>query len=289
MLKFHAYAKINLTLEVPGRRADGYHEIASIMQNIDLADTLSFQEDDAIRFHCDVPELISPDNLVVRAARLLKRATGCGKGVSVHLVKGIPWDAGLGGGASDAAVALRALGELWGLSLPLDRLLELAAELGSDVPFYLYGGTALVEGRGERVTPLPPLPTWWLLLLKPAVSIPRNKTKTLYSCLESSHFTQGGFTKKLVSLLGEGKLVPKEALLNVFEKVAFDVFPGLDDFRRNLLACGADRVHLAGSGPTLFALARDSSQGEGIRHCLGKAGIESYLVRTVDIPAKRLQ
>ena len=143
-LTLKARAKVNLTLEVLGRREDGYHDIASIIQTIDLCDTLSLEPADSILFECDKPELQSQDNLALKAAYLLKASTGYDGGARITLLKGIPVSAGLGGGSSDAAATLTGLNTFWGLGLPLDELIPLAAQLGSDVPFFLHGGTAMV-------------------------------------------------------------------------------------------------------------------------------------------------
>ncbi len=155
-LVLKAYAKINLTLEVLGRREDGYHDIVSILQTIDLHDTLTLEPAQDMALECDQSELEGPDNLVLKAAALLREATGCHQGARLKLQKGIPLAAGLGGGSSDAAAALLGLSRLWGLGLSAEKLMPLAAKLGSDVPFFLYGGTAMAQGRGEIVRPLPP-------------------------------------------------------------------------------------------------------------------------------------
>jgi len=280
MITLSAYAKINLTLEVLGRRPDGYHDIASIIQTIDLADIISFAEDDEVSLLCETPGLSSPDNLVVRAAMLLQEATGCDKGVSIHLEKAIPIAAGLGGGSSDAAATLLGLNELWRLNLPVARLAQLASELGSDVPFFLIGGTASVEGRGERVTPLPPFPSAWVVLLKPPLDIP-NKTARLYSALEESDFTAGQWTQRMVALLRQGGSPNGSLLFNAFERAAFAFYPGLYDYRQQFLIAGAASVHLAGAGPTLFALIENKQRGEELYQCLRRQGLEAYLAQTV--------
>ncbi|GAI27125.1 unnamed protein product, partial [marine sediment metagenome] len=173
MLTGLAPAKINLVLEVLGKRDDGYHEIRSLVQTISLYDVLSFELAEGISLDCTEPSLQSPDNLAIQAARLLREVSGSEKGVKIGLEKRIPWGAGLGGGSSDAAAVLLALNKLWGLDLTTSGLVGLGAKLGSDVPFFIYKGTALVEGRGERVTPLSAsLPGWFVLLLPPLPQMP---------------------------------------------------------------------------------------------------------------------
>ena len=193
-LTLQAYAKINLTLEVLAKRPDGYHEISTILQTISLADTLTFEPSANLDFRCDVSSLKTPDNLVLKAARLLQETTGSNKGAIINLTKRIPIAAGLGSGSTDAAATLVGLNQLWELNLSLDKLTEPAAKLGSDVAFFLYGGTALAKGRGEQITPLPPAPEHWLVLLKPAIKPVPSKTAQLYSRLNPSHYTSGQHT-----------------------------------------------------------------------------------------------
>lgn len=281
MLTRFAYAKINLTLEVLGRRADGYHELMTVFQTIDLKDTLSFVAQRGMSLECDYPGLNSPHNLALKAAGVLQEATGCSKGARISIKKGIPLAAGLGGGASDTAVTLKALNELWQLGLSREQLLQLAAKMSSDAAFFLYGGTALGEGRGERITPLPSFPPSWVVLLKPPINVPDNKTERLYASLNPSHFASGQFSKSMVELLHRRGEVPSSSLFNTFEQVAFAAFPGLEEYWQRFLDLGADNVHLAGSGPTLFTLTRDRSHGEKLFRSLSRKGLEVYLVQTV--------
>src|SRR5437764_9561817 len=166
-----APAKINLTLDVLGRRPDGYHALRSVMQALELHDTLELRAAPVIRFACDAPALAGEDNLVPRAACLLRTATGYGGGVDITLHKGIPIDAGLGGGSSDAAATLMALNRLWGLALAPTRLMELGAALASDVPFFFCAPLALVGGRAEVVEAVPPAPAANLALHQPTGGI----------------------------------------------------------------------------------------------------------------------
>jgi len=280
-LTLQAYAKINLTLEVLAKRPDGYHEISTILQAISLADTLTFESSGSLDFRCDVSSLKTPDNLVLKAARLLQETTGSNKGAIINLTKRIPIAAGLGSGSTDAAATLVGLNQLWELNLSLDKLTELAAKLGSDVAFFLYGGTALAKGRGEEITLLPPAPELWLVLLKPAIKPVPSKTAQLYSRLNPSHYTSAQHTQKLFTHLNHGGNVDDSFLFNVFEQVAFNFFPKLSESRASLLKAGARSIHLAGSGPTLFALAHDKEHGDFILENIKSDGLEAYLVHTV--------
>ena len=282
MLTVQAPAKLNLTLEVLGKRPDGFHEIRSVMQTINLCDSLHFQLSQKVTCKSNLPDWVPEESLVSRAASLLQKATGCSEGASIEVIKRIPLVSGLGGDSSDAAATLRGLNKLWELGLSQENLLSLAAQLGSDVSFFLYGGTALAEGRGEVVTPLPPLPHMWVILAVPSVPRPPGKTAQLYASLKNSHYTDGQITERLVTALKEGREFAPSLLFNTFENVAFVRFSELKVYRDHTRKVGADNVHLAGSGPTLFTLVKDRSQAEDLYLRVQKQVPESYLVETVE-------
>ena len=290
MLSLPAWAKINLTLEVLGKREDGYHEIASLLQTINLADMLTFKLAEEIKFVCHDPVIREPsllENQVLKAAKLLQEATGCNKGASIELISaGVPRAAGLGSSASVPAATLKGLNKLWSLGLSSEELSQLAARIGSDAPFFIYGGTALAEGRGEKITPLRSLPLTWLVLLKPAIAPVAQKTASLYGLLTPAHFTSGELTRKLFQELQQGHPLSISLLYNVFEAVAFDFFPGLEDYRSQFLEAGATEVRLAGSGPTLFTLVPDKVQGEIILNRLKERNLEAYLVHSIEREAQ---
>ena len=168
-MHLRAYAKINLTLEVLGRRNDGYHEVVTILQNVGLYDVLHIEPAPSMYLTCSADRLEGEDNLVWRAAARLRAVASVGDGARIHLEKHIPAAMGLGGGSSDAAAALVGLSTIWDLSLSARQVASIAAELGSDVPFFLVGGTAKAEGRGEQVSPIPAIPQRWVLLLCPDI------------------------------------------------------------------------------------------------------------------------
>ena len=304
MLTVLAPAKLNLTLEVLAKRPDGFHEIRSVIQAINLCDSLHFRLSENIEFNCADPNWVPAESLVSKAASLLQKTTGCSRGVTIEVNKRIPLVSGLSGDSSDAAAVLRGLNKLWGLGLSLPELLELASQLGSDVAFFLYGGTALVKGRGELVTPLPPFFHMWVVLMLPPVPRMPGKTERLYASLKPSHYTDGQITDRLVALLtgrsfkgvsplkpkispktleerGEGGVRVVRNLFNVLEDVALDSFAGLGEYRQQFLKAGAQEVHLAGSGPALFTLVKDKAQAEKIYHNLQQRGLESYLTETL--------
>lgn len=275
MLTVYAPAKINLVLEVVGKDKD-YHLISSIVQSIDLCDVLHFRLDGEISLRCDEPSL-EHNNLVTKAATLVKETAKYGAGVQIELYKCIPWGVGLGGGSSDAAATLLALNKLWRLGLSLSELVGLASKLGSDVPFFIYKGTALVEGRGEKVTPLPSLPQTWFVLLVPPLPKISDKTKQMYARLDVSHFTRGEFVKAALSSLKQGKAVDPSLTFNVFEKIAFDFFPDLHKYRKIMKEVGATGVYLAGSGPCLFTFFSQKEKADSFFSRLSKRGLECYL------------
>ncbi|HEY7355854.1 MAG TPA: 4-(cytidine 5'-diphospho)-2-C-methyl-D-erythritol kinase [Ktedonobacterales bacterium] len=275
-----ASAKINLTLDVLGRRPDGYHELASVMQTVSLADTLAFQAlaDGETAFFCDVPALNDPENLVCQAVQALREATGCARGVQIELQKQTPTQGGLGGGSSDAATVLLALNAWWSLGLSQERLLELAARLGSDVPFFVLGGTALVEGRGERVTPLPDLPGLWVVLLKPPVAV---STPAAFRALTPDDYTGGQATARLASALRAGSLPAFDGLVNALEARVCQEYPAAAEARAALIAAGAQIARMSGSGPTLFALFRSLEEAQPVYQTLLQDGRQVWLAHTV--------
>jgi 4-diphosphocytidyl-2-C-methyl-D-erythritol kinase len=278
MLTVPAPAKINLTLEVLGRRPDGFHEIRSVLQTVNLCDSLRFQTSRGIAFKSDLTGWSAEQSLVARAVSLMREAAGVSEGVALEIEKHIPLMSGLGGDSSAAAAILRGLNQLWGLNLSAEKLLELAVQLGSDVGFFLYGGTALVEGRGEVVTPLPPLSDMWVVLVVPDVPRLPGKTRHLYTSLKHGHYTDGDITERLIEVLKTGREFEPSLLFNTFENVAFEQFSGLQVYKDHIIKLGAPYVHLAGSGPTLFTMLKDKARAEDLYTCCKQQGMEVYLV-----------
>ena len=275
-----APAKVNLTLEVLGKREDGYHEIASVMQAISLFDTLTFRPSDEIKVLAEIEDLGTQDNLVYRAAMLLRETSGVSAGAEVHLDKQIPLAAGLGGGSSDAAATLLGLDRLWGLELGEGELKELAAQLGSDVPFFVTGGTALVEGRGERVSIVKTPPTLWLVLAFPDHRL-ENKTATAYRTLSNTDHTDGRRTADLVKRIEAGVEINNDSFFNVFDSVATQIFPGIDGSRSILQDVSGRPVHLSGAGPTLFCRVDGPEEGQMVVTECAARELDSRLVRTL--------
>lgn len=254
-----APAKLNLFLEVLGRRADGYHEIATLMVAVTLQDELELtaRSVDSFDLSCDEPGLSAgPDNLVSRAAAALRQRTGCNLGAAANLRKRIPLAAGLAGGSTDAAAALAGLNELWGLSLPTGELASLGAGLGSDVPFFFSTPAAWCTGRGEQVEPIPLGGPLWFVIGCPARGL---STAQVYgrTCVPAT--ARDG--ARIRRALAEGDPSGLGMLLhNRLEGAAEGLCPQIADLREELSAMGLAGVRMSGSGSSVFGLCRDESQ-----------------------------
>ena len=279
-----SYAKINLTLDVLGRRSDGYHELATIMQTIDLYDTLCLRQtdEDQVQVICSQPELNGADNLAARAAQAIRQQFNLTQGLVIELHKRIPIAAGLGGGSSNAATVLLALQQWWCLPVSPADLLTLAASLGSDVPFFLTGGLALCEGRGERITSLTPhWPTAmrWLLLLKPTIGI---STAVVFRNLPASDYSQGAWSRRVTTALQTKSKLSPEDLHNDLERGVLERYPEVAQARDDMLQAGATHVQLSGSGPTLFAAFSDLGRAAQVQQRLHAQGYELFLTRAIN-------
>jgi len=257
-----APAKINLFLEVLGERADGYHDIRSLLVPLALHDVLELAlTDGEIETTIEGTVRVDPaEDLAARAARLLKRATGFAGGLRIRLRKTIPVGGGLGGGSSDAAAVLRAANRLWRTGLSTAELLALGAQLGADVPGLVQGGAVCVEGRGERVRPAPVQPSttsraWWIVLVNPGFVV---STKDIYSRYKP-HLTSDPEAFKIALYAWEsGSLdLAAKSLFNALQETVFTKYPLIELIAGELAGAGAQGVLLSGTGATLFALAAD--------------------------------
>ena len=264
---YRAPAKINLTLEILGRRPDDFHEIASVIQAVGLYDELRVAPAEALRFACDRSALAGTENLVVRAARALQNATGCQRGAELRLCKGIPIAAGLGGGSSDAATALVALNRHWRLGLPLAELSRIGATLGSDIPFFLAGPTAVVSGCGERVERLPSPPPGWVVLVRPRQPL---STAAVYGALRPESYSDGSRARRLAADLRQGRAPDwSTALTNGLAATAARLCPAIGAIHSRLRDAGARHVQVSGSGPTVFALCASEAAARRIAAAVG--------------------
>jgi len=258
-VRLKAYAKLNLGLRVLYRRSDGYHELRTVFQTISLADRLDVTLKAARSTRIEIegtPDI--PDNLVAKAARLVLEHLDIHAEVLFQLRKRIPCGAGLGGGSSDAAAVLLALPVLAGKNLAPDQLTGLAEQLGSDVPFFLYGGTALGLGRGEELYPLPDRPAARALLIAPDV---HSSTAEAYRAL-SPRLTSIALQNKLVSFQQEVWQPVGVAGINDFEEIVFALHPELRHVKERLRRCGANPVAMTGSGSAIFGIFQDQNHLE---------------------------
>jgi 4-diphosphocytidyl-2-C-methyl-D-erythritol kinase len=282
-----ASAKVNLALEVLGKRGDGYHEIATVLQAVDLADRLKLETADSLSLHVDDPDLPTDDgNLVMRAARLLQKAAGRETGARIGLTKRIPVAAGLGGGSSDAAATLWGLSRLWKLGWPRARLQELAVELGMDVPFFLGPGRAIATGRGDRLAALPGGGGYALVLVNPKVPL---STREVYGRVPAGWHAEPTGTERMVEALRTRNAgAVGAALTNNLERVVEPAMPVIGRMKAALLAAGALGAIMSGSGPTVFGMARSLDHARQIRRRVSRAGWACWAVRTNSGPAIRL-
>jgi 4-diphosphocytidyl-2-C-methyl-D-erythritol kinase len=266
---------------VLGKRDDGYHEVRTVLQTIELHDELSFEAAEDFDYEVKGPYQPTQDDTVLRAASLFAVEHGVG-GVHVKLDKRVPVAAGFGGGSSDAAATLRAMNRLSGAGLSDDQMAAFAGAIGSDVAFFVRGGTSLGEGRGEQIRPLPDVRETWLVLVVPALAM-EDKTSTMYGALTAEDFSDGSRTASLAARIERGEPIEDAMMCNTFERVAYEMFPGLGGFRDWMLEAGARSVHLSGAGPALFALANGEPEARAIRGRMNRArrGELVYVVRTI--------
>lgn len=279
-----AYAKINLTLDVLGKRPDGYHELCMVMQTVSLADMVRVETSavDGLRVSTNLSFLPNNEkNLAAAAALRFREATGLDLGgLTIHIEKHIPVCAGLAGGSADAAAVLRALNSLTGAGLSPEVLAEMGETVGSDVPYCVLGGTALAEGRGERLTPLPPLPPCWVVLCKPDFSVP---TPKLFAQLDSVKLRRRPDTAGLTAALAAGDLRGAAMrMYNVFE----DVLPPqrrrmVEEIKTALIGAGALGASMSGTGPTVFGFFSGEAVARAAWEELRRDWRETFLAQTV--------
>ena len=277
-LEKKAYAKINLGLDVTGKREDGYHIVRMIMQNVDLFDTLTFEDNESgeIKLTASSEKIPTDDsNLICKVAKQLQKEYNVAKGANIHLVKRIPVAAGMAGGSTDGAAAYVALNELWGLGLDKKRLCELAVKLGADIPYCIIGGTALAEGIGEELTVISDMPSCYIVIAKPAIDV---STGWVYKELDSKEIVEhpdidgiraaieGGDLEKMCRLIG-----------NVLEPVTAGKYPVIPEIEEILEDNGAIRAFMTGSGPTVFAIFNEENKAKEGFEAVKRSGLAPEL------------
>ena len=280
-----APAKVNLALEVLGRRGDGYHDVATVMTTLDLVDDVRVWPHDRLEVTYVGPHARGlsghPTDLAARGVEAMARASGREPHVRIEVTKRIPHPAGLGGGSSDAAAVIRGLNAMWDLGWPADRLAEVAAEIGSDVPFFIHGGMAHCTGRGERVEPLRDMVELRMLVLVPPVGPAEGKTAQRYAALWRSDFTRGEHADRLAHRVARGAPPPARDLFNVFESVVERSDAELTAHLAAYRAAGAPSLHLCGSGPAAYLLVAERAKLVELRHTFRDAGAEVIETRTL--------
>jgi 4-diphosphocytidyl-2-C-methyl-D-erythritol kinase len=284
-LVLNAAAKVNLVLEVLGKREDGYHELVTVMQAVDLSDKVTIEDADVLELQSRTAGVPTDGrNLALRAAAALREAAGTTRGVRITLDKRIPVAAGLGGGSADAAAVLVGLNRLWRLRWPVARLEEVATGLGMDVPFFLHGGRALATGRGERIERLRGS-ALGLVLVNPRFAV---STAEIYGRVTPEMYTDGRHAKALAG--GWGGRTPARVaatLYNGLQEAAVAAYPPINRIRAALLAAGALGALMSGSGPTVFGVARSFEHARQIRRRLTRGSWDCWAVRTLNGPAIR--
>ena len=274
-----AYAKLNLTLEVGEKREDGYHDLRSVMTSATLCDTLTVDKAAEITMICDRADLPTDGrNLAVKAAKAFFEATGIEGGCHITLAKHIPSEAGLGGGSSDAAAVLRALRTLYAPEMPMEELETVGAQVGSDVPYCVRGGTVLCEGRGERLTSLTAMPKCRYVIVKPDEAFP---TGRMYGEIDAQKPACRHTTDAMIAALEQSNLqAVAEKLENTFEQV----IPANSDvvaIREVLLQYGALNAMMSGSGSAVFGIFDDMTAAKAACDALQKTSRQIFLAESV--------
>ena len=276
-----APAKINLGLDVLHKREDGYHELEMVMSSVDLADRLVFERlpEDKIIVETNKAFLpIDKRNNVYQAAAILKERYGITEGIKISITKSIPVAAGLGGGSTDCAAALRGMNRLWELNLSMEELISMGVEVGTDVPYCLYGTTAYIAGKGEVVEPLVPMPQCWVVLVKPRISV---STRKIFQQVDMEQLSHPDMKKLSEAIVEQDYQKMLTYMGNSLEDITIPKHPVIQQIKDRMMKYGADVALMSGSGPTVFALCQKHSRAQRIVNGLKGFCEEVYLVRTL--------
>ena len=252
------------------------------MQAIELCDTMSFKLsfNQHINFICDMPVIQNDDNLVLKAARLLKEYSEHPYGADIHLEKIIPVSSGLGGGSSNAAVTLLSLNQLWDLNLNQDTLTMLAKKIGSDVAFFLNGPSCIAEQKGDKITQIKSVQPTNMVLVVPKIDL-QEKTKNMYNLISMKDYTDGKLSFKTAKLIESGQLPTHYPMYNIFKKVAMESFPEISLAEKAMIESGASQVQLSGSGPSLFTFTKSTNESKRISEKLAALGYNPIISKTL--------
>ena len=281
-MRLQAFAKINLGLDVLGKREDGYHEVRMIMQTIRMYDQLDMRKSVEPGIHLTTNKKYIPvdeNNLVWRATKLMMDTCGIIEGVSIHLHKVIPVAAGMAGGSSDAAATLVGMNRLFHCGLSKEKLMELGVQIGADVPYCVLRGTALAEGIGEKLTVLPPMPDCWILIGKPGISV---STKYVYTTLDLNTDTVHPDIDGIKKALEDGNLYGiTERMGNVLQDVTIPAYPEVERIKEQMKTLGAVNAMMSGSGPTVFGIFDNEEKAQEACQKLRESGSCQQVFLTV--------
>lgn len=272
-----AYAKINLGLDVTGKREDGYHEVRMVMQTVNLYDTLFIKEIDrnAIVIRTNKAFLpVNESNIVYKAASLMKETFGLDKGFFIDLKKHIPVAAGMAGGSADAAATMVGINNMYRMGIPMSRLMELGVKIGADVPYCIMRGTALAEGIGEKLTGLEPMPECHILIAKPPISV---STKAVYGKLDLREVAHPDIDGMIESLKAGSLSGIAGRLMNVLESVTVADHPVITDYKEEMICMGAMGALMSGSGPTVFGIFEDRDIGMAAKRAFKEKYPSAYV------------
>lgn len=280
-----AYAKINLGLDVVRRLPNGYHEVKMVMQNVGIYDELTFARlSEGIRVTTDSEELpMDENNLIYKAAKLMFTEYNINEGVCIHLTKNIPIAAGMAGGSTDAAATMKGINELFGLNVPLERLMDLGVRIGADVPYCILGGTALAEGIGEKLTKLPDAPHCHILVAKPDINV---STKYVYEHLDAAGVAHHPDIDGMVTAIENGQLQGiLNRLENVLETVTIPAHPVIATIKEKMLELGAANSLMSGSGPTVFGIFANEAKAKAAYEQMKETGLAKQVFLTSPVSA----
>lgn len=280
-LKLPSFAKINWFLRVLGKREDGFHDLCTVFQMVSLHDNLNFSESDSLTLTCSNRFIPTDErNLIVKAAKSLQNKFQITKGARIHLEKAIPAPGGLGGGSSNAAVALLGLATIWNLKIDFEELCALGSELGSDVPFFFYGGTALGTGRGTEILPLDDTAEDHLLIVTPNIDV---STAEAFAGLNAPRLTNETSESNLQICLNRAFALDlrQSELTNDFEQSVFQTAPEIGRVKRTLIELGARRALLCGSGASVFAVFDNVETRQTAEQAIEKENWRKFVVAAI--------
>ncbi|WP_130805564.1 4-(cytidine 5'-diphospho)-2-C-methyl-D-erythritol kinase [Senegalia massiliensis] len=279
-LKRHAYAKINLSLDVLKKRDDGYHEVEMIMQQVDLHDILTFEEiESGIEIICNDKRVpTDKSNLIYKAYEVIKQKYSINKGVRIYLEKNIPIAAGLAGGSSDAAQTLIGISKLWNLQINDIELMEMGVSIGADIPFCIFGGTGFARGIGEDISEITSFKNNIILLAKPDIDV---STKEVYESLNFKNIDHPDTDSLLKAIERKDMKFIANNMKNVLETVTIKKYPIIDNIKKQMIDCGAMGSMMSGSGPTVFGIFKTKEQAEKCKGILKENIDEVYVTKTI--------